>query len=91
MANDNLTSQAPQGPGTASSAQFMKRPAEPTDKKLGRLEPDPAIEAYKAGIDRTLLRQNLKRSPAERLANLVALQRFAEEVRRAGRTARDTR
>ncbi len=69
----------------------MKGPAEPTGKDQGPLEPDPVIEAYKAGIDRTLLRQNLKRSATERLANLVALQRFAEEVRRAGRTARDTR
>ncbi len=69
----------------------MKRPAEPTGKDQGPLEPDPVIEAYKAGIDRTLLRQNLRRSATERLANLVALQRFAEEVRRAGRTARDTR
>lgn len=61
----------------------MKRPA----KRPGEiaLEPDPVIEAYKAGIDRTLLRENLKRSPAKRLAKLVALQRFAEEVRQAGR------
>jgi hypothetical protein len=69
----------------------MKRPAERTGKNQGPLEPDPVIEVYKAGIDRTLLRQNLKRAATERVANLVALQRFAEEVRRAGRTARDTR
>jgi hypothetical protein len=43
------------------------------------------IEAYKAGIDRTLLRQNLRRSVEERFRNLAELQRFAEEVRRAGR------
>jgi len=49
------------------------------------LEPDPIIEEYKKHIDRTLLRENLKRSAAERLANLVALQRAAEELRRAGR------
>ena len=51
------------------------------------LEPDPVIEAYKKDIDRTLLRANLMRTVAERMANLVALQRFAEEVRRAGRKA----
>jgi hypothetical protein len=51
---------------------------------------DPVIEAYKAGIDRTLLRQNLARSVAERLANLVALQRLAEEARRAGRRSRSS-
>ncbi|MEE8367719.1 MAG: hypothetical protein V3S30_05335 [Thermoanaerobaculia bacterium] len=51
-------------------------------------EPDPVIEAFKQGIDRTLLRENLKKSPHDRLVNLVALQRFAEELRRAGRKAR---
>jgi len=54
-------------------------------------QPDPVVEAYKQHVDRSLLRQNLKRSVAERLANLVALQRFAEEVRRAGRAARGSR
>ena len=57
----------------------------------GRLEKDPVIEAYKNDLDWTLLRENLGRSVAERLANLVALQRFAEEVRRAGRAARASR
>ena len=47
--------------------------------------PDPVIEAYKKDVDRTLLRENLKRSPAERLQNLVALQRLAEQARRAAR------
>ena len=55
------------------------------------LERDPVIEAYKKDIDRTLLRQNLRRTVAERLANLVKLQRLAEEVRRAGRAARAAR
>lgn len=49
------------------------------------------IEAYKRHVDRTLLRANLRRSVAERMANLVALQRFAEELRRAGRAARGRR
>ena len=49
------------------------------------LEPDPVIEAYKRDIDRTLLRRNLQRTVAERMANLVELQRLAEEARRAGR------
>ena len=46
------------------------------------------IEAYKKDIDRTLLRANLRRTVEERMANLVSLLRFAEEVRRAGREAR---
>jgi len=49
---------------------------------------DLVVEAYKKGIDRTLLRQNLARTVVERLANLVALQRLADEARRAGRRSR---
>jgi hypothetical protein len=51
-------------------------------------ERDPVVEAYKKDVDRTLLRENLKRSPEERLLQLMELQRFAEELRRAGRRAR---
>jgi hypothetical protein len=51
------------------------------------VEVDPVIEAYKRDIDRTLLRENLRKSVEERLAALVALQRLAEEARRAGRRA----
>ncbi len=45
--------------------------------------PDPVIEAYKKDIDRTLLRENLRRTVAERMANLVDLQRFVNEARTA--------
>jgi hypothetical protein len=51
-------------------------------------EPDPVIEAYKNDVDRTLLRENLRRTPEQRLDNLMELQRFADEMRRAGRVAR---
>ena len=44
---------------------------------------DEVIDAYKAGVDRTLLRENLRRSPTERLANFMSLQRFAEMARGA--------
>ncbi len=49
---------------------------------------DPVVEAYKRDIDRTLLRENLKLSVEERLLQLIELQRFAVELRRAGREAR---
>jgi hypothetical protein len=49
------------------------------------IEPDPVIEAYKKGIDRSLIRENLNLSVEERLHKLMELQRFAEELRRAGR------
>jgi len=52
-------------------------------------EPDPVIEAYKKDVDRTLLRENLKRSVEERLRDLMRLQRFADEWRRAARRAFD--
>ena len=52
------------------------------------LEPDPVIEAYKAGVDRSLLRERLKRTPAERVEDLVALLRFADELAAAGRRQR---
>ena len=58
------------------------------DLVAGLFERNPVIEAYKASIDRTLLRQNLQRSVEERMLNLVELQRFAGEVRRAGQAFR---
>jgi hypothetical protein len=54
-------------------------------------EPDPVIEVYKAGIDRTLIRARLDRTPAERVADLVDLARFADELTRAGEAARSRR
>jgi hypothetical protein len=51
------------------------------------LEPDPVIEAFKADIDRTLLRENLKLTVEERLLKLIDFNRFLEEVRRAGQRA----
>jgi hypothetical protein len=46
---------------------------------------DPVIEAYKKDVDRTLLRENLKRTVEERLRDLMRLQRFAEEWRQAAK------
>lgn len=52
---------------------------------------DPVTELYKLGVDRTLIRENLRRSPEERLRALEDLQRFAEEVRVAGEAMRQRR
>jgi hypothetical protein len=54
----------------------------------GPTPPDPIIEAYKKDIDRTLLRENLKLSVEDRLRQLMQLQQFAEELRKAGRAVR---
>ncbi|HEY6361761.1 MAG TPA: hypothetical protein VIX63_11690 [Vicinamibacterales bacterium] len=52
-----------------------------------RFEPDPVIEAYKKDVDRTLLREQLRRSVDVRVRNMIAALRFAEELRRAGARA----
>ncbi|MBI2840378.1 MAG: hypothetical protein HYX75_18835 [Acidobacteria bacterium] len=64
-----------------------QRPTRETLKELHEGE-DPVIEAYKKHIDRSLLRENLRRTVAERMSNLMALQRLAVEVRSAGRQVR---
>jgi len=43
------------------------------------------IERYKRDVDRTLIRENLRRTPEQRLRTLQQMQRFAKEVRRAAR------
>lgn len=45
------------------------------------LDPSPTIDAYKAGVDRTILRENLKLTPHERVERMIAALRFAEAVR----------
>jgi hypothetical protein len=52
------------------------------------LTPQPGIEAFKKDIDRTLIRENLTLSHAERRRNLRQFQRLAQELRQAGRRAR---
>jgi hypothetical protein len=47
------------------------------------LEPTPVIEAYKKDVDRTLLRENLKLTPAERFAKMIAALQFVEELHRS--------
>jgi len=47
------------------------------------------VEAYKKDIDRTLIRENLKLTVEERFRKAMELQRFAEELRRAGEAARE--
>jgi hypothetical protein len=53
-----------------------------------RIYRDPVVEAYMPGIDRTLLRENLKLTPAQRLEKLVHFSAFAAELRRAGQRVR---
>ena len=52
------------------------------------MDPDPVIEAYKKHIDGTLIRENLRLTVDQRFQQLMELQRFAEELQKAGRKAR---
>lgn len=54
-----------------------------TEEESGPVVADPVVERYKRDVDRTLIRENLRRTPEERLNALAALQRLAEEARRA--------
>ncbi len=61
----------------------------------GELEPiapdDPVVAAYLADIDRSLLRENLSKTPEQRVESLQALQRLAAEAHRAGAALRRDR
>jgi hypothetical protein len=52
------------------------------------LAPDAVVEAYKKDVDRTLIRENLKLTPEQRILQLMKLQEFAEELQAAGRRSR---
>ena len=45
---------------------------------------DAVIEEYKKSVDRTLLRENLRLTPEQRLRRLQKLQQFADELGKAG-------
>ena len=49
------------------------------------LAPVPAIEAYKGGLALTLLREQLRLTPAARVDKMIAALRFAEAVRASRR------
>jgi hypothetical protein len=48
----------------------------------------PGIEDYMRDIDRSLLRENLKLTPAQRLEKFMKFRDFTSELRRAGENAR---
>ncbi len=49
---------------------------------------DPVLAPYLRDLDRTLLRENLKLTPAQRLEKLVRFTSFASTLREAGIRAR---
>jgi hypothetical protein len=58
------------------------------DDPLLLAQHDPVIQAYMAGIDRTLIRENLKRTHAERLLNFQNFMNDIEQIRADGQAWR---
>ena len=56
-----------------------------------RLASDPVIERYKRDVDQTLLIENLRKTPEQRVQSLVAMARLSAEMGRARRVAERTR
>lgn len=49
---------------------------------------DPVVAFYMRDVDRSLLRENLKLTPAQRLEKLVRFSSFASTLKQAGRRVR---
>lgn len=64
------------------------RPANDTPTP-GERYVDPVVEALRQNVDKTLIEKNLRLTHEERLHQLMEMQRFAEELRRAGRATRE--
>lgn len=54
---------------------------------LPPIAPDPVIDAYKPGVDVTLLRKNLKLTVDQRFEQLKEMQRLYYELRSSGKKA----
>jgi hypothetical protein len=52
---------------------------------------DPVIEAYKPGIDRTIIRHNLQLTISQRIDALQSLMKSIAEMQEVGRRARQRR
>ena len=48
-------------------------------------DPERTIAAYKRDVDRTLLRENLKLTPEQRVQQLMRFLRFLDELKRSRR------
>jgi hypothetical protein len=50
------------------------------------LPKDPVIEAYKKDVDRTMVRESLRRTPQQRVDALVEMHIVVDELQRSRRT-----
>jgi transcriptional regulator with XRE-family HTH domain len=102
LAQDELAQRA--GMAQSAVARLERADSNPTVATLERLlgaagfelrlelvpkfSHDQLIEAYKKDVDRTLLRENLRKSVDERLRSLAEHKAFGEELQRAVRARR---
>ena len=59
-----------------------------SETTLREFPPDPVVEHYKKDVDRTLLRENLRLTPQQRLEKLMSFMRSLERLRAAARGPR---
>jgi len=71
--------------------ECVKQPANQSTQTASATGVDAIIEAYKKDVDRTLIRENLRLTVDGRFQQLMKLQQFAEELRRAGKDAQARR
>lgn len=74
-------------PKTRASRPARKRPAPPPARAAERSSIDDIIDLYKRDVDRTLLRERLRRTPQERSEDFESFVRFLDELRGAARRA----
>jgi hypothetical protein len=58
------------------------------DESAPGIESDPVIEAYKRDVDRTLIREQLRRTVDERVQRMISALGLAEALRAARRQRR---
>ena len=86
----NPLTPTPRAAHTTILAVFADQPAIMSSMEEAKAKSglDAVIEAYKKDVDVTLIRENLRLTVDQRFQQLMKLQEFAEELRRAGRKAR---
>lgn len=52
------------------------------------LYPDPVVELYMKDVDRSLIRSQLRKTPTERLQDLMAMAEYSEQLKSAGKKLR---
>jgi hypothetical protein len=67
----------------APPLKFYGEEFQPAPSKVPMLFPDPVIEAYMQDVDRTLIREQLKKDATGRLQTLIAMAEFWDEARKS--------